>query len=377
MPIKVLFDSCVPPFDLGPAFDVDAVHFWPEGDPKDPEILRRATAQGRILITADNDFEVKEVMGKGSPHPGVLRVPQFASLHGQRAAVLRGLERHLPLLQKGWCVFAGPNGFETIDPQRRPADPNLLTAAPRVLLHGDLPPRPCRRSGFDTSHTDHWRDMPDSPAGIVAEAFRRKRILVTTDPAIADAAHEAGGEHCGVLLLPARTDWNRRQDRMLEFLRRHMPELRRHAVILRYERPQLHTPLRLPEHQRRFTGAPGRHPPLILTEDISPRVLRQAGLDVDWAGDWPKKHRPEVLLHFAARDRAVLVTGDAELAALAAERRQRTILVDSAVAREDRGTAVLRVLNAGGPKAVLEVATLPPAQPLQRRRPQAAAPMPA
>lgn len=366
MPIKVLFDSCVPPCDLGPEFEVDAVHFWPEGDPKDPQILRRATAEGRILITADNDFEVKLVMGQDAPHPGILRVPQFASLHAQREAVKAGLARHLPLLQAGWCVFAGPNGFETIDPKRRKPDASALAAAPRLLLHGDLPARPCRRSGFDTSHSDHWRDGPSSPEGVVAEAYRRKRILVTTDPAIAQAAQAAQGEHCGVLLLPARVDWHKRQDRMLEFLRRHLPDLRRHAQVLCYERPHLHTPLRLPEHQRAFTGEshPGGHPPLIVTADVAPRVLRQSGLDVDWAGDWPKKHRPDVLLHFAEREKAMLVTADPALAQLAAIRNCPCILVDASVPRADQGTAVLRALRTGSRRAVPEAPALPP-----RRRP--------
>lgn len=74
--MKLLFDSCM---SLAVAdelrregVDVIWVGDWPE-DPGDPAILRRAHAEGRVLITLDKDFGELAVVHQ-YPHAGIVRL---------------------------------------------------------------------------------------------------------------------------------------------------------------------------------------------------------------------------------------------------------------------------------------------------------------
>ncbi len=74
--MKILTDACV----WGPTsaalraagHDVEWVGDWPH-DPGDREILERAHAEGRVLVTADNDFRELAVR-QGLAHSGIIRL---------------------------------------------------------------------------------------------------------------------------------------------------------------------------------------------------------------------------------------------------------------------------------------------------------------
>ena len=74
--MKLLTDACI----WGPTtaalraagLDVEWVGDWP-ADPGDREILERAHADGRVLVTADNDFGELAVR-QGIPHSGIIRL---------------------------------------------------------------------------------------------------------------------------------------------------------------------------------------------------------------------------------------------------------------------------------------------------------------
>jgi len=54
-------------------YDVEDAGEWPE-DPGDAEILQRAAAEDRILVTIDTDFGLLVFAG-GRPHRGLVRLP--------------------------------------------------------------------------------------------------------------------------------------------------------------------------------------------------------------------------------------------------------------------------------------------------------------
>jgi predicted nuclease of predicted toxin-antitoxin system len=74
--VKLLTDACI----WGPTnaalraagHDVDWVGDWP-ADPGDLEILKRAHAEGRVLVTVDNDFGELAVR-QGAAHSGIIRL---------------------------------------------------------------------------------------------------------------------------------------------------------------------------------------------------------------------------------------------------------------------------------------------------------------
>ena len=74
--MKLLLDTCI----WGPTgvtlraagHDVDWVGDWPF-DPGDQEILERAHAEGRVLVTVDNDFGELAVR-QGVAHSGIIRL---------------------------------------------------------------------------------------------------------------------------------------------------------------------------------------------------------------------------------------------------------------------------------------------------------------
>jgi predicted nuclease of predicted toxin-antitoxin system len=86
-------------------YDVVWVGDWPE-DPGDEDILTRAHAEGRILITRDKDFGELAVL-RGLPHSGILRLADTPARQ-QAAVCLRVLEAHGAALQAGAIVTADP-----------------------------------------------------------------------------------------------------------------------------------------------------------------------------------------------------------------------------------------------------------------------------
>jgi len=87
--MRVLLDSCVwggARADLaGAGVDVVWAGDWDQ-DPGDEEILARAYAEGRILVTLDNDFgELAMLLGK--PHAGIVRLVGFAAREQARVCL--------------------------------------------------------------------------------------------------------------------------------------------------------------------------------------------------------------------------------------------------------------------------------------------------
>ena len=107
--MKVFLDTCVwggtAEVVRAAGHDVVWSGDWPE-DPGDEEILARAYAEGRILVTLDKDFgELAIVFGK--PHRGIVRLVSFAARQ-QAATCLRVLEQHGADLEAGAIVTAIP-----------------------------------------------------------------------------------------------------------------------------------------------------------------------------------------------------------------------------------------------------------------------------
>jgi predicted nuclease of predicted toxin-antitoxin system len=107
--MKVLLDSCVcggVHADLVRAgIDTIWAGDWDE-DPGDDEILARAHAEGRVLITLDKDFgEIAIVHGRA--HAGIVRIVNF-SAQDQGKACLHVLAKHGDELQAGGIVTVQP-----------------------------------------------------------------------------------------------------------------------------------------------------------------------------------------------------------------------------------------------------------------------------
>lgn len=74
---------------------------WPS-DPGDEEILARAHAENRVLITLDKDFGEMAIVKK-TPHSGIVRLVGIsARLQGQTAAAI--LEAHGTELLRGAII---------------------------------------------------------------------------------------------------------------------------------------------------------------------------------------------------------------------------------------------------------------------------------
>jgi len=78
---------------------------WPE-DPGDEEILARAHAEERILVTLDKDFGEMAVV-HGKPHSGILRLVNIAARR-QAAVCLHVLSIHGEVLLSGAIITADP-----------------------------------------------------------------------------------------------------------------------------------------------------------------------------------------------------------------------------------------------------------------------------
>ena len=77
--MKVLLDTCVAAQAVGvlrtAGHDVVWAGDWPS-DPGDSEILRRAAAESRVLVTIDKDFG-ELVIVQGMMHVGLIRLVGF------------------------------------------------------------------------------------------------------------------------------------------------------------------------------------------------------------------------------------------------------------------------------------------------------------
>ena len=105
--MKLLLDTCVwggATRDLAAAgHDVIWAGDWSE-DPGDEEILARARAEGRILVTLDKDFGELAIV-HGVPHCGIVRLVEMAAKR-QATICATVLERYAADLQAGAIVTA-------------------------------------------------------------------------------------------------------------------------------------------------------------------------------------------------------------------------------------------------------------------------------
>lgn len=109
--MKILLDAHISGMTVGKALterghDVRSIDSEPELEGlSDPEVLQLATAEGRILVTANvRDFEplLREWAGESRPHAGVILVP--SSVRNEAFAVLiSGVQETLAdTVQEDW-----------------------------------------------------------------------------------------------------------------------------------------------------------------------------------------------------------------------------------------------------------------------------------
>ncbi len=105
--MKLLLDSCVwgGAVDRLRAAGHDVVWSgrWPV-DPGDEEILARALAEGRVLVTLDKDFGELAIV-RELPHAGILRLVG-SSARQQAEVTLKVLEGHATDLAGGAIITA-------------------------------------------------------------------------------------------------------------------------------------------------------------------------------------------------------------------------------------------------------------------------------
>jgi predicted nuclease of predicted toxin-antitoxin system len=105
--MKILLDSCVWGKARGElesaGHDVVWAGDWPK-DPGDQEILARALAEGRVLVTLDKDFGELAVL-HGAAHCGILRLVGI-SARQQAAVCQQVLAAHGPELASGAIITA-------------------------------------------------------------------------------------------------------------------------------------------------------------------------------------------------------------------------------------------------------------------------------
>ena len=107
--MRLLLDACVwggaVPELAAAGHDVVWAGSWDE-DPGDEEILARAYAESRILVTLDKDFGELAIV-REQPHAGIVRLVGFRSTQ-QAQACRQVLERHGDDLTAGAIVTAEP-----------------------------------------------------------------------------------------------------------------------------------------------------------------------------------------------------------------------------------------------------------------------------
>jgi predicted nuclease of predicted toxin-antitoxin system len=105
--VNILLDSCVwggaRAEIVAAGHDVIWAGDWTE-DPGDEEILARAHAEGRVLVTADKDFGELAIV-RGQPHSGILRLVNIPARR-QAAVCLQILTRYGEDLAGGALITA-------------------------------------------------------------------------------------------------------------------------------------------------------------------------------------------------------------------------------------------------------------------------------
>lgn len=95
---------------------------WP-ADPGDEEILARALAEGRVLVTLDKDFGELAIV-RELPHAGILRLVGLSALQ-QAEATLRVIEGHAADLASGAIITAEQGRLRVRLPGSREPDPSV------------------------------------------------------------------------------------------------------------------------------------------------------------------------------------------------------------------------------------------------------------
>jgi predicted nuclease of predicted toxin-antitoxin system len=116
--LRLLLDNCVwskSRNDLAAAGH-DVVHGvdWPEG-PGDEELLRRAHADNRVLVTLDKDFGELAVV-RGLRHAGIVRLVRIPARR-QRPVCAAIVERYAALLARGAIVTVEPGRVRVRAPE--------------------------------------------------------------------------------------------------------------------------------------------------------------------------------------------------------------------------------------------------------------------
>ncbi len=116
--MKVLLDTCV----WGGAKQAlaDAGHdvIWTgdlERDPGDEEILKRATEEGRVLVTLDKDFGELAIV-RGIRHRGIVRLVGMRAQQ-QGEVSLAVMAKYGELLERGGLVTVEPGRVRMRDPE--------------------------------------------------------------------------------------------------------------------------------------------------------------------------------------------------------------------------------------------------------------------
>ncbi len=108
--MKFLLDTCVWGGALNElqsaGHDVIWAGDWPD-DPGDDEILERAHAEGRTLVTLDKDFRELAVF-YGRPHSGIIRLVDIGARQ-QVLACLRVIDLHKEDLKSAAIITVEPN----------------------------------------------------------------------------------------------------------------------------------------------------------------------------------------------------------------------------------------------------------------------------
>jgi predicted nuclease of predicted toxin-antitoxin system len=103
--VKILLDACVWGGALAKlrseGHDVEWIGALPE-DPGDEEVISRACAEGRVLVTLDKDFGEMAVV-RGVPHCGIIRLVDVAASR-QAEICLLALKRYEADLNRGALI---------------------------------------------------------------------------------------------------------------------------------------------------------------------------------------------------------------------------------------------------------------------------------
>lgn len=118
--MKLLLDTCVwggaKDELIAAGHDVVWAGDWPE-DPGDEQLLSRANAEGRVVVTLDKDFGELAIV-HGQPHAGIVRLVDHSATR-QAIVCLHVLSLHGAKLEAGAIVTAEPGRLRV-----RPAGEN-------------------------------------------------------------------------------------------------------------------------------------------------------------------------------------------------------------------------------------------------------------